>query len=686
MRHSRAYGAFHPFRPFRTVALLAALSLTVAGLAVPAAAADPLPAAVPASAYLSTSAPAISSVVPKPVTSVPGTGVFTLAKGSRIVATQSATTSVARSLGADLRPSTGFALPVVSGPARNGDITLSLGAVPGLSADQQAEGYRVEVTTHGVLLQAKTTHGLFNAVQTLRQLLPSWIDSPTRRSGPWTISSTRITDYPRYAYRGIMLDIARHFESPAVAEELIDQASAYKINTFHLHLSDDQGFRIVINGFPRLTSIGAKGAVGTDGRTVDPGGFWTQAQYRSFVAYAAAHFMTVIPEVDSPGHTNAIINAEFGDTANPYLDGHPADINCSTNHPPVWNYTGDVGYSALCPESANTWTLLTAIVQQLGAMSSSRYYDLGGDETPSTTLAENRYAALVNREARIVKATGKTAMGWAEISGPGTTLAPGSVAEYWNPASGSDPDTVSATDAVKKHMKIVMAPATHAYLDQRYTETVPAVLGQTWACEKGCDIDQFYNWDPSTYVTGVTDHDVIGVEGAMWTETIRNLSEIDYLVMPRLLALAELAWSPKVTRTVKSPAYQYFLGRLGAQGDRLQAAGVNFYPTPEVRWRLDLTAGAATLDRTRTVQGPLATVAAPGRTTDTLTVKINWGDGHSSPGTLSGDPAVNTSINGLYAVQGDHTYSGAESHRVTITVSAPGTATVTTSVSLRSNR
>ncbi len=174
----------------------------------------------------------------------------------------------------------------------------------------------------------------------------------------------------------------------STAERLVDQAALYKINTFHLSLSNDQGFRIVINGFPRLTAIGARGSVGTDGRTVDPGGFWTQAQYRSFVAYAAAHFMTVVPEVDSPGHTNAIINSEFRDTANPNLTGTPADINCSTNHPPVWNYTGDVGYSALCPESPNTWTLLSAIVSQLAAMSSSKYYDLGGDETPANVLAQ----------------------------------------------------------------------------------------------------------------------------------------------------------------------------------------------------------------------------------------------------------------------------------------------------------
>jgi hexosaminidase len=229
-----------------------------------------------------------------------------------------------------------------------------------------------------------------------------------------------------------------------------------------------------------------------------------------------------------------------------------------------------------------------------------------------------------------------------------------------------------------------MAPATHAYLDQRYTPTVPATLGQTWACEKGCDVDQFYNWDPGSYVTGVTDRDVIGVEGAMWTETVRNLSEIDYLVLPRLLALAEIGWSPKTVRTPTSPAYRSFLSRLAVQGDRLQAAGWNFYPTPEVPWRVAVTAGHATVDRTGTVQGTLATVAAPGRATDAIHVTVHWGDGQRGTGTLSGAPATGTSVNGLYSVIGNHTYRTGGPHRVTVTVSVAGMAPVTTSFTLRS--
>ncbi|MGH3626529.1 MAG: family 20 glycosylhydrolase, partial [Sciscionella sp.] len=478
-------------------------------------------------------------------------------------------------------------------------------------------------------------------------------------------------------------DIARQYQAPAAAEKLIDEAAAAKINTFHLHLSDDQGFRIVINGFPNLTSIGAQGSVGTDGRTMDPGGFWTQAQFKAVVAYAAARFITVVPEVDSPGHTNAIIMSEYNDTANPLLNGHPSDINCSTNKPPQWNYTGDVGYSALCPTSDNTWTILSSIISQLSAMASSTYYDIGGDEVPATVLTQEQYASFVTHEGGIVNGVGKTVMGWADIAGDGTTLAPGSVAEYWNPASGSSGGTATATEAVAKGMKLIMAPANHAYLDQKYARNTPANLGLTWACGRnGCDVDQFYNWDPASYVTGVTDADVIGVEGALWSETVRNISESEYMIYPRLLALAELGWSPKVDRTSTSPAYQDFLVRLAAQGARLTAAGTNFYPSTEVPWRLDLTAAqpgkGAHGHGPGAIGGTLATLSAPGVPADAITATIDWGDGTSSTGTVTGTAATPTSVNGLYSISGSHTFRGHRHARAaTLTVAAPGKASVT---------
>ena len=626
-------------------------------------------------------------IVPKPVSTSMGQGHFTLTRQARIVVDRHARAAVgvAQQLAHTLRPATGYPLPVVSDRAHRGDISLVLGDPGTLGADPFGEGYQLTTTTDGATVEAKTAHGLYDGTQTIRQLLPPWIDSTTPVATTWTMPAVNIVDYPRYGYRGIMIDIARHFQTPDAVKQLIDQSSEYKVNVLHLHVSDDQGFRIVVNGFPNLTAIGSQGSVGTGGRTMDPGGFWTQADYRSVVAYAAAHFMTVVPEVDTPGHNNAIIMSEYNDTANPLLNGNPQDINCSKNNPPVWNFTGDVGYSALCPESDNTWTILNAIVSQLSAMSPGPYYDLGGDEVPSTILTQDRYAALVNREFGVVNGNGKTAMGWAEIAGAGTTPPPGSIAEYWNPASGSDPSTATATEAVQKNMKIVMAPANHAYLDQKYARGVPPTIGLTWACgSNGCDVDRFYNWDPGTYVDGVTDDNVIGVEGAIWGETTRLFSDVDYLVFPRLLALAELGWSPKADRTsTSSPAYQDFLPRLAAQGARFMSRGQNFYPTPEVPWRLDAVAAHPHVNGGGTVSGALATLSAPGIPAGAIAVSIDWGDGTTTAGTVSGTAATPTTVNSSYAIGGDHTYSARGTHAAVVTVTAPNTPAVTVAVTLR---
>jgi hexosaminidase len=637
---------------------------------------------------VSGSAPA-PAIVPKPVSLTPGSGRFRLSPATRIVMAGESPGAavVAQDLAGYLRPATGYSLPVTGGEARRGDIVLSLGDAPGPALDPTGEGYQLAVSAQGVRLEARTAHGLFDGVQTIRQLLPPWIVSPRLMPGPWTMPAVRITDYPRYRYRGFMLDIARHFEPPAVVMQLIDEVSAYKINVLHLHLSDDQGFRMVINGFPRLTSIGGQGSVGTEGRSMDPGGYWTQAEYRAVVQYAAARFITVVPEVDSPGHTNAIIMSEFGDVANPLLNGHPQDIDCSASDPPAWNYTTAVGYSALCPTSANTWTILTAIIDQLSGLSPGPYYDIGGDEVAEPLLNRKQYAGFVNREAGVVNAAGKQLMGWADIAGPGTTPPPGTVAEYWQPADGSSPAAETAREAVAKGMQIVMAPAFHAYLDQKYiagrNPTVPVRLGLDWACPTGCDVDRAYNWDPGKLVSGVGDRNVIGVEGAMWGETVINLGDVQYMVFPRLPALAEVGWSAETLRTLGSPAYRDFLQRLAAQGARLQAGGQNFYPSTEVPWRLDAVAWGRAAGHGDHVDGTLATVSAPGIPTEGVAATFAWGDGTSSPGTVSGPNPRTNRVNGLYLVSGSHTYAAPGEHEATLTLRAPGMAPLTIAVAIR---
>ncbi|HEX4687090.1 MAG TPA: beta-N-acetylhexosaminidase [Nocardioides sp.] len=622
-------------------------------------------------------------VVPRPVSMTVGTGGLTITAQTQIVATPgSGSWTVATDLATHLRPATGFPLPVVAGPGGESGIRLELGRAPELTASQAAEGYVLDASPDGATLAAHTAHGLFNGVQTIRQLLPTWVESRTKAPGPWTIPSVHIVDFPRYEYRGFMLDIARHFQTAETVMRLIDEVSAYKLNTLHLHVSDDQGFRIVIDGFPRLTEIGGQGSVGTDGRTMDPGGFWTQQDYQDVVAYAAAHFMSVVPEVDSPGHNNAIIMSEYDDTANPLLDGRPQDISCTADDPPQWNFTGDVGFSAMCPESRNSFAIYRAVISQLSAMSTSPYYHLGGDEVPTSVLSQDRYAAFVNHQVPLVIAEGKTVMGWAELAGPGTEPPAGSVAEYWNPASGTSPETATAHEAVAKNMKIVMAPANHAYLDQKYVAgrdgDVPPTLGLSWACNSGCDVSQFYDWDPGGYVTGVTDQHVIGVEGAMWGETVRNLGEVEYMVFPRLIALAEVGWTPQASRDRAD-----FLPRLAAQGPRLALAGTNFHPSPEVPWGLDLAGSPDVRAVAGSVDGTVASLSAPGIPVTSITVSIDWGDGTTSPGTVSGTPSTPTSVNSLYTISASHRYAGHEVPPMTIAASAPGVPDAVAQVSVR---
>jgi hexosaminidase len=615
--------------------------------------------------------------VPLSMTTVPGQ-FFTLRHGTRIVAQGArGVLPVARQLAAILRPSTGYPLPVLTGRgagAARGAIVLALASDAALGD----EGYRLDVTSRGVQLRASAPAGLFYGVQTLRQLLPPWIESSEVQPGPWKLPAVHITDHPRYPYRGVMLDIARHFEPPDAVKRLIDDASAFKINVLHLHVSDDQGYRIAIEGRPELTDIGAQFSVDND-----PGGYWTQAEYVDVVRYAAAHHMTVVPEVDTPGHNNAIIMSYNTGPTPPY-PVHP-DINCGANKPPVWNLTFDVGYSALCPDSPHTWAILTDIITQFTAMSPGPYYHLGGDEVPASLLTADRYNAFIDRESQIVKARGKIVMGWADLSSAGFDRpgAPRAVAQFWDNANTAGPGGDTARIAVQKGMQVVMSPASHTYLDMRQFPGSP--LGLSWAGI--LDVSDFYNWsgatsDPGTYIPArtsdgvtlpaVTDADIIGVEAPIWTETLRTIRDIEFQAFPRLPATAEIGWSPRYD-PVAAPERRLssFQARLAARGAAWQVHNQNFYASPQVPWLVDLAAPNK-LHGPLAFSGPVASVAAPGATLSSLTARIDWGDGTSSSGTLTGTEATSTTINSLYTASGSHTYAAPGTYQATVTVSRPG--------------
>ncbi|AEV85862.1 beta-N-acetylhexosaminidase [Actinoplanes sp. SE50] len=497
------------------VSMLLAVASSVAGVAPPAAASPP----TPGNAY--------ATIVPAPVSAQAGRGAFRIDRHTTITAAGPGAAGVADYLGELL------GLPVVRS-VRAGAIVLTVGG------GGAPESYRLGVDRRGVRIAAPDAHGLFNGVQTLRQLLPT--------RGPLSVPAGRVADRPRFGQRGAMLDVARHFFTVEQVERYLDQLAAYKVNTFHFHLTDDQGWRIEIRSWPRLATYGGSTAV--DG---DPGGYYTQAQYREIVAYAQRRFITVVPEIDMPGHVNAAL-ASY------------AELNCDGVAPPL--YTGtDVGFSSLCVGKEITYRFLDDVIGELAAITPGRYLHIGGDEADSTPAAD--YATFMRRAQAIVARHGKAASAWHQIVAAGPR--PSTVAQYWD----TTPDNPAVAAAANAGTGIVLSPANLAYLDMKYTPQTP--LGQDWAGL--IEVRDAYGWDPGAYLTGVPAAAVRGVEAPLWTETLRTSNDLEYMAFPRLPAIAELGWSPAATHD-----WDVFRLRLAAQAPRWRAAGLNFYPSPQVPW------------------------------------------------------------------------------------------------------
>ena len=486
------------------------------------------------------------AVVPAPAALRTTGDAFRLEQDARIVARPPAR-PVAEQLAALLRPATGYRLPVGAHGSGRHAIRLEL-APSGLGP----EGYRLHVRRDRIVLRASALAGLFHGVQTLRQLLPARIESAGEQPGPWSVPGVRIADEPRFSWRGAMLDVSRHFFSVAEVKRYIDQLALYKINTLHLHLSDDQGWRIAIDSWPRLATYGGSTEVGGG-----PGGSYTKADFAELVRYAAAHYMTVVPEIDGPGHTNAAL-ASY------------AELNCDGVAPPL--YTGtEVGFSSLCVGKDITYRFLDDVIREITAQTPNPYYHVGGDEAHSTPHED--YVAFINREQELVHAHGKRMMGWNEIAA--ADAAPGSIAQWWHTETGSEEGTELARAAVAKGMKLVMSPANKAYLDMQYTPDTP--LGLHWAGY--VEVQDSYSWDPVTLVDGVRERDVLGVEGPLWSETLDETPDIEFMAFPRLPGLAELGWSPASGRS-----WDEYRFRLAAQGPRWDALGINYYRSPQVPW------------------------------------------------------------------------------------------------------
>ena len=486
------------------------------------------------------------AIIPKPVLVTANGETFCLSKNSCIY-TQSSSEKVSEIAGflAELmKPATGFGFEIkaAKGTPPSGSILLSLSDAGASLGD---EGYKLEITKKIAKISANSPAGLYNGIQTFRQLLPAEIELKSKQDIKWLVAGGVITDYPVYPYRGAMLDVTRHFLTVDDAKRFIDLISVYKINYLHLHLSDDQGWRIEIKSWPNLAEHGGKTQVGGG-----EGGYYTHEQYKDIVKYACERNVTIVPEIDMPSHTNAA------------LSSYP-ELNINGIAPEL--YTGTrVGFSTLDANKEITYKFVEDVFGELAEMTPGPYLHIGGDE--SLVTKDEDYIKFVERVQDIVLKLGKISIGWDEISIG--VLRPGTIAQYWSSVK-------NANKTVAQGAKLLMSPSSRAYIDMKYNRSTP--IGYTWAGL--IEVDKAYNWDPATLVEGIGRDNIIGVEAPLWTETILNIKDAEYLAFPRLPGIAEIGWT-----AVENRNWDEYKIRLGNHAKRFKAMDINFYPSELVPW------------------------------------------------------------------------------------------------------
>jgi len=463
-----------------------------------------------------------------------------------------------------LRSSTGLELPVTSNdPA---DIVISS------DASIPLEGYRLVVSPNAVQIQAADAAALFYAFQSIRQLLPPEVEQERVNSDvDWSIPAVEIADHPRFSYRGLMLDVSRHFFSVEFVKRFIDLMSRYRFNRFHWHLTDDQGWRIELPDYPRLTEVGAwrrETMIGNNLKTyggdgIPHGGFYTQDEIRDVLNYATERFVTVIPEIEMPGHSTAAL------TAYPEYGCHPGPYEV----PVSWGIKKDI-YS---PSDA-TFSFLEDVLTEVMRLFPSEYIHIGADEVPKDQWQASRLAQdviqregladedelqswFIRRIEAFLNANGRRLIGWDEILEGG--LAPNATVMSWR-------DMTGGVEAARQGHDVIMTPKDYVYFD--YYQGDPANEPVAGRFGHPISLDDVYGFEPiPDELTEREARHIIGAQGNVWTEFISTPEHAEYMTFPRALALSEVAWSPKAARSLEG-----FFRRLQDNLGHLDALGVNF--------------------------------------------------------------------------------------------------------------
>jgi hexosaminidase len=408
-----------------------------------------------------------------------------------------------------------------------------------------AEAYQIYITADSVILNSNTAEGAFRGIQTLRQIIPETSNDTLAANKIWTIPTGKIIDNPQFEYRGSMLDVARHFFSVEDVKKYIDMLAYYKYNVLHLHLTDDQGWRIEIKSWPLLTEVGGSTEVGGEA-----GGFYTQEEYKDIVAYAAERHMLIVPEVDMPGHTNA------ASVSYPIFNGNGIK-------PELYEGT-QVGKSTFATRKDTLYSFLDDVIGEIAAITPGPYFHIGGDESHVTKKKD--YIYFVEKVEKIVQKHGKKMIGWDEIGQ--ADIDSTSVSQFW---AGKE----NAMSAVSKGMKIIMSPAKKAYLDMEY-DTL-SKHGLHWAAY--IPTDTAYVWTPEEY-EGIPIESILGIEAPLWSETISNIEELEYLAFPRAIGYSELSWTTQENRD-----WENYKVRLANQAPYLDRMNVKYYPSPLIDWK-----------------------------------------------------------------------------------------------------
>ena len=506
------------------------------------------------------------NIIPWPQHVEAGQGVFTLDDGMSFACQTDEARTVADYFAAKIARSTGYDIEVDA----EGEIALVIDT----AAVSEDEGYTLDVTPDGVRAVARTGQGLFYAMQSFMQLLPAEIEASGRVKGiAWQAQAVSIEDAPRFAYRGTMIDPCRHFMPVEDIKKQLDVFALFKLNRFHWHLTDDQGWRIEIKKYPRLTEVGA---TRTEGEGYEHSGYYTQEQIKDVVAYAAERHITIVPEIEVPGHAMAAI------AAYPELSCQGKQLSPRI----IWGVEDIV----LCAGKDETFDFFADVIREVAALFPGEYIHLGGDECPKTSwercplcqkrireeglYADGKHTAeqrlqsyFVCRMEEVVNACGKKMIGWDETLEGG--IAPSATIMSWRGNDGGIQSALLGHDAI-------MAPAGEGlYLDlyQGDSKVEPVAIYGTSLLSKT------YSYDPvpDTLVAMGKAHHILGVQGNVWSEYLYDLDLREYRTYPRLLAVSEIGWTETANKD-----YDDFCRRLENAYVRLDGHDINYHiPMPE---------------------------------------------------------------------------------------------------------